>query len=333
MPKVDLHAHLNGSIRDTTLHELMEAHGSARNASIECTISPADQRTLSECFDLFKAVHSVTTSPAVIARITREMIEDFARENTAYLEIRTTPRACAPTGMSKREYVAAVLTAIQHCAALYPHTTVRLLLSINRAYSLAEAHENVDLALELSREGGAGCAVVGVDFSGNPFAQTFGMFVPALARAREGGLKVTVHTGERVDPQEVQEILRFGPDRVGHVCFLDEENMSQLLASRIPVEICITSNIKTQSVSSPADHHLRELLIEHGHPVSLATDDRGIFATSLSQEHSIAMGTFALTRSQMLSITRDAISHAFCSERTKETVLQGVEKTAAALLS
>ena len=163
---------------------------------------------------------------------------------------------------------------------------VRLLLSIDRREDAAAAMATVMLAAELQPEG-----VVGVDLSGNPTIGSWGTWAPALGHARKLGLRLTLHAAEvctsqrpgtRTEvcsvlslvscirrlmhrrartalqvyaPAETKQILNFRPDRLGHMCCLDSDLEQQFFSSCIPVELCLSSNIITESVASVSDHH------------------------------------------------------------------------------
>lgn len=122
LPKVELHAHLNGSVRPTTLKQLALEKG--LQADADAVFESA--RTLSECFQVFDLIHQITTEANTIRRIARECCEDFASDGCAYLELRTTPkhrlgREC----MTKRDYVEAVLDGIQDFYDTYTHIPTR----------------------------------------------------------------------------------------------------------------------------------------------------------------------------------------------------------------
>eukprot|EP00271_Cylindrocystis_brebissonii_P020797 TRINITY_DN7072_c0_g1_i4.p1 TRINITY_DN7072_c0_g1~~TRINITY_DN7072_c0_g1_i4.p1 ORF type:complete len:345 (-),score=37.17 TRINITY_DN7072_c0_g1_i4:143-1177(-) len=291
LPKCELHAHLNGSIRDSTIRELAAAQ--QRNGSLPVLADNAHRllakkgaRTLSDCFQLFDIIHRLTTEHATITRITEEVIQDFADDNVRYLELRTTPKTRPDVGMTKTSYIEAVLRGFPQDSAEKPNEsvktggkesrgeqegaagngsssaspclrlppiTVRLLLSIDRRESAEDAMETVRLAVEYRDRG-----VVGVDLSGNPACGKWATFAPALLLARQHGLALTLHCGEIPNAEEVGAMLALKPERVGHVCCLAEPEWSTLLRSNIPVELCLTSNVKTESVESYSKHHFGE---------------------------------------------------------------------------
>ncbi|XP_021294696.1 adenosine deaminase-like protein [Herrania umbratica] len=332
MPKVELHAHLNGSVRDSTLLELARVLGEKgiiAFSDVETVIMKSD-RTLHEVFKLFDLIHILTTDHSTVTRITKEVIEDFASENVVYLELRTTPKRNDSIRMSKRSYMEAVMEGLKAVSSVdvdyapaglktntFNGTTrkklyVRFLLSIDRRESTEAAMETVKLALEMRDSG-----VVGIDLSGNPIVGSWTTFLPALKYAREQGLCITLHCGEVPNQEEITAMLDFLPHRIGHACCFEKENWRKLKSLKIPVEICLTSNIRTETISSIDNHHFADLY-KAKHPLVLCTDDSGVFSTSLSGEYRLASSAFGLRKTEMFQLAETAIDFIFADDGVKE---------------
>lgn len=116
-------------------------------------------------------------------------------------------------------------------------------------------------------------------------------------------------------------MLDFVPGRIGHACFFQEDHFKKLKSHGIPVEICLTSNIRTESISSLDIHHFADLYSSK-HPVILCTDDSGVFSTSLSREYSLASTTFGLEKKEMFELARSAIDFIFADNGVKEELVE-----------
>jgi adenosine deaminase len=303
LPKAELHAHLHGSVRPATLLELGLAHPMT-------TALPE----LSKAFEYFSAVHALVTSYSILRRIALEAVEDCSADGVVHLELRTTPKSRPALGITKRGYVETVLRALNDASEKH-NMSVGLILSINRTEPLAEATDTVRLACEFSTQG-----VVGVDLSGDPTAGSFATFLPALQQARSHGMPITVHFAEVQNTEEAWQILQFAPERLGHACFMDSPIAEELRKRRIPVEVCLTSNLKTGSVQSVAEHHLRQLAASC-HPLSLATDDSGLFATTLSNEYYLAHQHLEMSNDQLIHIARQGFEQAFLDSKRRGDLL------------
>jgi adenosine deaminase len=227
IPKVELHAHLNGCVRDFTLFELarernlvLSEHHFSEDDFKDDTISHmynSKPRSLVDCFDIFVQVTQVVGDLEALKRITREALEDFASHHVAYLELRSTPKRLKRTWdgdevTSKRDYIETILSVFQEFEQSeqdryeqeksQDHATnhcrlplrARLLVSIDRSKTAIEAQENVDLAIHFHERGNM--YVVGMDLGGNPLKNDFRDFEAILGQARRAGLKLTLHCGE-----------------------------------------------------------------------------------------------------------------------------------------
>ncbi|KAL4125077.1 hypothetical protein KRP22_010610 [Phytophthora ramorum] len=338
LPKVELHAHIHGSIRPSTLQEILQDEAMLKGSD---PLQLPKNRSLDECFEMFGLIHQVVVSRRVLRRIVIEAVEDFAAENVKYLELRSTPRNLLRDGATRADYVDEVVSALEECRARRDlDIEVRLLLSINRNQPLYLAENTVDMALKRKSE--HNCPfIVGIDLSGNSErpGSEFYRFERVLEHARTGGLKLAVHFAEHFDDDESARILNFRPDRLGHACCLPEPLYAKMVAQRIPVEVCLTSNVHTLAryrgdedckcsvgekyeasglcVCGFTSHPHGTLLAgerDHGdgvYPMCLCTDDYGVLGTTLSIEYMRAAQAFKLSEARLLAIARAPIEAIF----------------------
>lgn len=270
MPKIDVHNHINGCIRRQTLKELVEQKG--------CSVDMEEfaQIDMKQAFKLFSLIHQVVTNIQDIKRVTREVLEDFKSQNALYLEIRSTPKSCPKKTFTQKDYEDAILEEIDTFSQANPGMIVRLILGIDRALSV----ENAWNVLELAKGYQTNKYVIGIDYSGNPYKNTFKMFQPVFEEARKQGLKITVHTAELPGEEcykETLDILQFRPDRLGHFNFHDEKLIKIVQEAKIPIEACPTSNFYTMNLKSMKEHHFDKFFNQLNHPISINCDDTVMF--------------------------------------------------------
>lgn len=325
MPKVELHAHINGSLSKQTIKKLIEIKAAKGELGSEVTdqmisCSDGEQKTLAECFEMFKVVHKIVDNPEAVYEATKDVIREFAGDGVKYLELRTTPKNAG--SMSKDMYMASVIQAINESnndTGL--EILTRLLVSIDRQNGKTVADQTVDLA---DKYKGMSDCVVGIDLSGNPNCGILSDFTAALARAKTLGLRTAVHLAETLeDKSETQAVLDVNPDRIGHgTCLLPEDGGHQELVDfvarhKIPLELCLTSNVKGQTVKNYDVHHFQKWY-EMGHPCVVCTDDKGIFGTCLSNEYRLTAETFQLDHKSLWTLSENAIDFIFEGDQMKK---------------
>lgn len=196
-----MHAHLNGSLDASSL-QLLGCTNAEISEYRQLTNLQATEKTLNECFKLFKVAHNATKNPQSIYLATKYVIEDFYKDNVVYLELRTTPRD--EEHMTKIEYIEAVIKAIHECTE---NILVKLLLSIDRSKDLESSEETMELIIKMKEKYPS--IIKGVDFSGNPYVGSFSSKL--FQKARDCGLFVTLHCAEIKNDKEVKQILKFKP--------------------------------------------------------------------------------------------------------------------------
>uniref|UniRef100_A0A8C5M7K3 N6-Methyl-AMP deaminase n=1 Tax=Leptobrachium leishanense TaxID=445787 RepID=A0A8C5M7K3_9ANUR len=316
LPKVELHAHLNGSISSNTMKRLVAKKPHLQIQNGMTMIDKGQKRTLEECFEMFRIIHQITDTAEDILLVTKDVIREFAADGVKYLELRSTPRA-SPTGMTKRMYVETVLEGIRQCKEEELDIDVRFLLAIDRRAGSEIAKETVKLAEDFLHSSDG--LVLGLDLSGDPTVGHGKDFMEPLSEAKRSGLKLALHLSEIAgQEEETALLLNLPPDRIGHGTFLcnSSDLVETVKSNQIPLELCLTSNIKGQTVPSFDQHHFG-FWYNLGHPSVLCTDDKGVFATDLSLEYQLVASTFNLTSEQVWELSRQAIDYIFAPESVK----------------
>ncbi|XP_039948319.1 adenosine deaminase-like protein [Bactrocera tryoni] len=321
MPKIELHAHLNGSLCTKSIEELCEElYGVNSNEKVLLSEKLVfDGGNLDQCFLKFRYMHELTATKRGLQLATELTIRDFAKDNVIYLELRTTPKKNSE--MSKEEYVKSVLKAIERTKKI-ESIHVNLLLSIDRSKSVAEAEETVNIALQLKNT--YKDIISGIDFSGNPKLGNFMHFIPVLEKARKNNLKLALHCAEIHNPAEIDQMIKFGMERCGHGTFLSEPQLNEIYRKNITIECCLTSNVKCSTVKCYNDHHFKHIFNGKKAAVILCTDDCGVFDTTLSNEFVLAKNTFNLTKNDLLQLSLNAVEFAFVHEHFKHDLKQRI---------
>ncbi|EMR62963.1 putative adenosine deaminase protein [Eutypa lata UCREL1] len=330
MPKIELHAHLSGSISGQCLHEIWERKKAAGQTNLEdpLVVMPPDKHDY-DCavfFPLFSSyIYHLINDAEALAYSTRSAVRDFAADGVVYLELRTTPRAMPAAGLDKAGYVDAVLRAMkeeEEAAAVVEsggRIRTRLILSVDRRNTAEEAREVVALARRFRDRG-----VVGVDLCGDPTKGDVALFTPAFESARlEEGLKITVHFAEMscsAGQKELNTILGWNPDRLGHVIHVSDDFKRQITARRgIGLELCLSCNVHSKMiVGSFEAHHFGEWWRVDGPIVIPCTDDVGVFGSPVSNEWRLIQKHFGLSREEILGLARKGIEIIFGDEDDKK---------------
>ncbi|XP_018304077.1 adenosine deaminase-like protein [Mycetomoellerius zeteki] len=326
LPKVELHAHLNGSLSINTLQKLckMQRSDTTCNETF-MDLDTTNFSSLSECFKMFDIAHALTITPQAVFVATCDVIKEFHEDNVIYLELRSTPRAVKDV-MTKTEYLQAIIKAIEASKSEFPQILVKLLVSINRKQGYEPAEENINLAIQFMEKHPE--HVVGIDLSGDP---TVGdSFLELLETSRKVGLRITAHCAEVPNEMETNDILKFKPDRLGHCTCIhpslqgSQQLFDTLLESKIPVELCLTSNIKCKTVSSYMYHQFK-YLYKAGHPITIGTDDKGVFNTCLSKELEILSSVFNIGKQQLKELSALSVQYSFASTEEKKNLTAVIE--------
>ena len=328
LPKVELHRHLEGSLRLTTMQAVARSHGitisdSMLNLSGLVQVQDKDPLTFSNFLDKFKTLRLFYRSPEVIDRVTREAVEDAAKDNIRYLELRFTPVALSRAeGFPLHDVMDWVISSSQ-VAAKKHGIKVGLIASVNRHESPELAEQVAWLAAARIQDG-----LVGLDLAGNEAEFSAQPFVSLFKEARQSGLHITIHAGEWAGAANVREAIKdLGAERIGHgVRVLEDESVIALAAERkTAFEVCITSNYQSGVVSDLGVHPLA-VMLHRGLNVTINTDDPSVSRITLSHEYQLACDNLGLSLDALKGTALAAAQASFLPEQEREKLTATLKK-------
>ncbi len=338
LPKVELHEHLDGGLRPETIIELAKK----KNTPLPCWDSSelkawfvrgCKQKSLSLYLETFNVTTAVMQDEEALYRIAKEEIEDLAKDNVVYAEIRFCPELHTREGLNLEQVISAVLKGLE---AGRKATGVEFGVIISAMRHLDPAHslEMAELAVAFSERG-----VVGFDLAGDEFGHPAKKHQEAFKYIRNKNFNITIHAGEAFGLESIWQAIQIcEAHRIGHGTRLVEDmtiedgkilKMSSLAHfvkdKRIPLEMCLTSNVGTGAVESYQDHPF-PIMFRNNFRVFLCSDNRLMSDTSLTNEMEIAIKNYGMDIKDMEKITINAMKSAFIHHDKKLKIIYDVIK-------
>jgi aminodeoxyfutalosine deaminase len=322
LPKVELHLHLEGSVRPETLRELSRNKSWLRrevgNWISERRRDSYRYGNFDNFLKAFGVIALLLKTPEDYALATTRLAEELARQNVRYAEV----TLAVGVLLWKKQSVEAVFEAAAAAAA---EARARLGIRLQwifdpiRHFGVEHTREVLRWAIRF-RDRGVLAFGIGGDEGRGPAE----LFVDIFREAREAGLHLVAHAGETVGPESIrQAVVLLGAERIGHglTAIQDPEVMALLRDRRIPLEVCPTSNVATGLIARFEDHPLPRFL-EDGLTVTLNSDDPAMFGTSLREEFVHAARAFALSPGQIVRLAENAIRCSFLPDEEKKPLLR-----------
>lgn len=326
LPLTDIHRHLDGNIRAQTILDLGRQHNLTLPASSLEALIPHVQ-VISNEPDLVSFLSKLDWGVKVLAdldacrRVAYENIEDAAHNGLHYVELRFSPGYMAMTHQLPVEgVVEAVIAGVREGCRDF-NVEARLIGIMSRTFGEIACLRELD-ALLAHRDG-----ITALDLAGDELGFPGSLFLSHFNRARDAGLRITVHAGEAAGPESIWQAIReLGAERIGHgVKAVEDAALMEFLAKqRIGVESCLTSNIQTSTVPSLAQHPLKTFL-EHGVLASINTDDPAVQGIDIQHEYRVAAPAAGLTPAQIRQAQINGLEIAFLSEAEKAALRTRVQ--------
>lgn len=298
---MELHLHLDGSLRPETVWELAKEQG------VELPVGtleevrqqmkvPEDCQTLEEYLKRFDLPLLVLQEENALERVTFELTEDLAKAGLDYAEIRFAPQLSLQKGLTQDQVVQAAIRGAERGMKAYPGIRVGLILCCMRG----DQNEALNLETVEMVKKYLGRVVCAVDIAGAEGLFDTRLFKPVFDKVNEYGLPMTIHAGEAAGPDSIRTALSYGTRRIGHgvAAAQDESLIKELVRDGITLEVCVTSNFHTKVMNRLEDHPIRKLF-DAGVRVTINSDNMTASDTNLAKEIQVLKDVLGFTEEEI----------------------------------
>lgn len=320
LPKAELHLHLEGAVEPETLVELSRRHDAKPldRAAVEQLYQYSDFRGF---LMAFKAVTERLRTADDFELITYKLMERLRAESVLHAEVYVSVGVCLWRGQDFPALCEGIERGRERGQRDFGVSLLWLFDAV-RQFGPEAAQRVAEQAVAARERGFA--SVAGFGIGGDEAAAAPELFRKVYAYAAEHGLRRTAHAGESAGPASVLGALdALGAERIGHglTAWQDEELIARLVKEQVPVEVCVTSNLRTGCCKFLEQHPLRRYF-DRGLRVTLASDDPAMFGTSLAREYQLAREAFGFTEAELTRLARNSFQASFLPEEKKSQFLR-----------
>jgi aminodeoxyfutalosine deaminase len=310
LPKAELHLHLEGSVTPQTLVELRDRHG--KQSTLAQAESLYQYKDFLGFLMAFKTLTEDLQTPEDYELITYRLMEQLKSENVFHVEIYVSVGVC----LWRKQDFDAIFEGLERGRARGEQdfgVSLLWIFDAVRQFGPGAAQEVFELAAKFRDRN-----VVGVGIGGDEQKAPPELFRDTYAYAADQGLRLTAHAGESAGPESVWGTLNLGAERIGHglTAGQDPELIEELATRQIPVEVCLTSNLRTGCCGKIADHPVRRYF-DQGLMITLNTDDPAMFGTSITQEYELAQAEFGFSDEHLRELARNSFEASFLAPEKK----------------
>ena len=337
LPKTDIHCHLDGSLRPATILDLAGQYRVKLPADTVEELRPHVQvaptcRSLKEFLDVFDILYPLLRHAQAVERIAYELIEDCAADNIKHVEVRFAPELQTTASFSTDQVVESCLKGLKRGYEEF-QTTSAVIICLFRSHGPQQNRRAFETLKKFFRAAAPGePSVVGLDVAGDEARYPTIEYSSFYEQAKTLGIYTTCHAGETLGTANLRAALDLSVMRIGHGTHLMEDKnlMAEVVRRRVPLEIGISSNVRTKSVPNFKSH---PALAFHkaGVPVTLNTDDRGILGIDLTHEYGQAL-RLGFTLAELGAISLASVEHLFLPASQREKLRRHFQKETSSLL-
>jgi len=323
LPKAELHLHLEGSIAPSTLHDLQLGHG------VKATLAEVEKLYQYDDFVgflmAFKAITEHLRTPEDYELITHRLMERLKAENVLHAEVYVSVGVC----LRREQDFAPIFEALERGRRRGERdfgVSLLWIFDAVRHFGAERAQEVAELAVRYRDRN-----VVGFGVGGDERKSPPELFREVYAYCADHGLHLTAHAGESAGPESIWGALNLRAERIGHglTASQDADLVQELSERQVPVEICVTSNLRTGVCSEIAQHPVRNYF-DQGLMITVNTDDPALFRTTLAREYQLLQEHFAFTEEQLREVARNSFEASFLPAEKKLEFLNLLDGAAAA---
>ena len=322
LPKAELHLHLEGTVTPETLVDLSARHDAAP-MSLDQARALFHYTDFSGFMMAFKAISEHLQTAEDYELITWRMLERLARQGVVHAEVYVSVGVVYYWRRCEFEPLFAGMERARLRAESEFGITVYWIFDAVRHFGPEAAARVFRKAAELRPQHPS---IIGIGIGGDERRTGAEPFRELYAEARDAGLHLTVHAGETVGPEGIWGALNIGAERLGHaLSAIEDPELMELLAHRqIPLEICISSNLRTGCCAVLPDHPVRRYF-DFGLMVTLNSDDPALFASDLEDEYRLAHEHFGFTREHLRKLAANSIEASFLPGERRVALLRRIE--------
>ena len=320
LPKAELHLHLEGSVQPETLIELSRRHDPTP-LSLE-QIEELYRYTDFQGFLMtFKAVTERLRTPEDFELITYKLMESLHAQNVLHAEVYISVGVVQWRKQDFDQMFEGLERGRLRGEGDFGISLLWIFDAV-RHFGVEAAAQVFDKAIQHKERN-----VVGVGIGGDERRAAPELFKEIYAKAKDHGLHLTAHAGESAGPESIWGALNIGAERIGHGlnAYADSELMRVLSERQVPIEICMSSNVRTGCLDDLRRHPVRRYF-EEGLMVTINSDDPAMFSTSLEREYQLCQDVFELTDEHIRELARNSFEASFLSAEQKLRFLQMVDE-------
>ncbi len=322
LPKAELHLHLEGSVIPATLVELRDRHG--KESTLDEAAALYQYNDFQGFLMAFKILTEDLQTPDDYELIAYRLMEQLKAENVLHAEVYVSVGVC----LWRKQDFDAIFEGLERGRARGEREfgiSILWIFDAVRQFGPGAAQEVFELAAKLRQRN-----VVAVGIGGDEQKAPPELFRDAYTYADIKGLRLTAHAGESAGPESVWGALNLGAERIGHglTAHQDPELIEELATRQIPVEICLTSNLRTGCCAKISEHPVRRYF-DQGLMVTINSDDPAMFDTSITQEYELAQTEFGFTDEHLRELARNSFEASFLPPERKLEFLNLLDSAAA----